>query len=116
MALSEYKPGSAFSDIVGRTSDVSHAAQQEPVRAREGAPNVLFIVLEETLAKQIERGGVPPGTVTPPPTRTVAWWNEMDGMQGVGSLTALLDVGPVTARGEWNGRPTWDGAERHRSD
>jgi arylsulfatase A-like enzyme len=48
MALKEYKPGSAFTGVVGRTFDVSSPAWPEPLRAREGAPNVLFIVQDDT--------------------------------------------------------------------
>src|SRR6516164_7793450 len=46
--LKEYKPGQAFSGVIGRTFDVSKPAWPEPIRAREGAPNVLFIVLDDT--------------------------------------------------------------------
>ncbi|MCE1246250.1 MAG: arylsulfatase [Firmicutes bacterium] len=48
MALNEYKPGTAFSGVIGRTFDVSTPAWPEPVRAKEGAPNILFIVLDDT--------------------------------------------------------------------
>ncbi len=48
MALKEYKPGTAFSGVIGRTFDVSSPAWPEPLRAREGAPNVLFIVQDDT--------------------------------------------------------------------
>ena len=48
MALKEYKPGTAFTGVIGRTFDQSSPAWPEPVRAREGAPNVLFIVLDDT--------------------------------------------------------------------
>jgi arylsulfatase A-like enzyme len=44
----EYKPGTAFPGVIGRTADVSKPAWPEPKRAREGAPNVLFIVLDDT--------------------------------------------------------------------
>ena len=47
MALKEYKPGSAFSGVIGRTFDVSQPAWPQPLRAKEGAPNVLFIVLDD---------------------------------------------------------------------
>jgi arylsulfatase A-like enzyme len=46
--LNEYKPGTAFPGVVGRTFDVSEPAWPEPLRAREGAPNVLFIILDDT--------------------------------------------------------------------
>src|SRR5262245_56378238 len=48
MALNEYKSGQAFSGVIGRTFDVSKPAWPAPNRAREGAPNVLFIVLDDT--------------------------------------------------------------------
>ena len=48
MALKEYKPGTAFSGVIGRTFDVSEPAWPEPLRARAGAPNVLFIVQDDT--------------------------------------------------------------------
>ncbi|MFC2030656.1 arylsulfatase [Chloroflexota bacterium] len=48
MTLKEYKPGTAFTGVVGRTYDQSEPAWPEPPRAREGAPNVLFIVLDDT--------------------------------------------------------------------
>ncbi|MBI4831419.1 MAG: arylsulfatase [Candidatus Lindowbacteria bacterium] len=48
MALKEYKPGSAFSGVIGRTFDVSEPAWPMPLRAKEGAPNVLFIVQDDT--------------------------------------------------------------------
>ena len=48
MALKEYKPGTAFNGVIGRTFDVSSPAWPEPLRAKEGAPNVLFIVQDDT--------------------------------------------------------------------
>lgn len=48
MSLKEYKPGQAFNGVIGRTFDVSQPAWPAPNRAREGAPNVLFIVLDDT--------------------------------------------------------------------
>ncbi|HEV7309633.1 arylsulfatase [Ensifer sp.] len=46
--LLEYKPGQAFPGVIGRTFDVSKPAWPEPRRAREGAANVLFIILDDT--------------------------------------------------------------------
>ncbi len=43
----EYKPGTAFPGIIGRTVDESTPAWPQPIRAREGAPNVLFFVLDD---------------------------------------------------------------------
>lgn len=48
MALKEYKPGTAFPGVIGRTPDVSSPAWPMPLRAKEGAPNVLFIVQDDT--------------------------------------------------------------------
>jgi arylsulfatase len=48
MGLKEYKQGQAFSGVIGRTFDVSEPAWPAPIRAREGTPNVLFIVLDDT--------------------------------------------------------------------
>jgi hypothetical protein len=48
MSLKEYKPGTAFTGVVGRTYDQSEPAWPEPNRTKEGAPNVLFIVLDDT--------------------------------------------------------------------
>ena len=46
--LTEYKPGTAFTGVIGRTFDVSAPAWPEPLRAKAGAPNVLFIILDDT--------------------------------------------------------------------
>ena len=43
--LTEYPAGQAFSGVIGRTFEVSKPAWPAPNRAKEGAPNVLFIVL-----------------------------------------------------------------------
>jgi arylsulfatase len=48
MSLKEYKPGSAFTGVIGRTFDVSSPAWPEPLRAKQGSPNVLFIVQDDT--------------------------------------------------------------------
>jgi arylsulfatase A-like enzyme len=48
MALSEYKSGTSFPGTIGRTAEASIPAWPEPNRAKEGAPNVLFIVLDDT--------------------------------------------------------------------
>ncbi|MDI2124998.1 arylsulfatase [Yinghuangia seranimata] len=48
MPVNEYKPGSAFPGVIGRTTDQSSPAWPEPMRAVPGAPNVLFIVLDDT--------------------------------------------------------------------
>ena len=48
MALKEYQPGTAFPGVMGRTIAESTPAWPSPVRAKAGAPNVLFIVLDDT--------------------------------------------------------------------
>ena len=48
MPLTEYKTGKTFPGVIGRTYDQSKPAWPEPIRAKEGAPNVLFIVLDDT--------------------------------------------------------------------
>lgn len=64
MPMKEYKPGSAFSGVVGRTFDVSEPAWPEPLRAKAGAPNVLFIVLDDTGFGQLGCYGSPINTPT----------------------------------------------------
>ena len=46
--LTEYKPGTAFPGVISRTEDESTPAWPEPLRAKQGAPNVLFIVEDDT--------------------------------------------------------------------
>ncbi|MBU8895854.1 arylsulfatase [Corallococcus sp. H22C18031201] len=48
MALKEYPRGSTFPGVIGRTWEQSSPAWPAPIRARQGAPNVLFIVLDDT--------------------------------------------------------------------
>ncbi len=62
MPLKEYKPGTAFTGVVGRTYDQSEPAWPEPPRAREGAPNVLFIILDDTGFGQLGCYGSPIAT------------------------------------------------------
>ena len=62
MGLKEYKPGTAFSGVIGRTFDVSSPAWPEPLRAKEGAPNVLFIVQDDTGFGQMGCYGSPIAT------------------------------------------------------
>jgi arylsulfatase A-like enzyme len=62
MALKEYKSGTAFSGVIGRTFDVSSPAWPEPVRAKEGAPNVIFIVQDDTGFGQMGCYGSPIAT------------------------------------------------------
>ena len=45
--LLEYKPGSTFPGVIGRTVTDSSPAWPESVRAKEGAPNVIFFILDD---------------------------------------------------------------------
>jgi hypothetical protein len=62
LPLNEYKPGTAFPGVIGRTTDVSTPAWPEPNRAKEGAPNVLFVVLDDTGFGQLGCYGSPIAT------------------------------------------------------
>ena len=62
MPVTEYEPGAAFPGVIGRTADESSPAWPAPVRAREGAPNVLFIVLDDTGFGQLGCYGSPIAT------------------------------------------------------
>ncbi len=62
MAIKEYKPGSAFPGVIGRTFDVSSPAWPMPRRAKAGAPNVLFLVLDDTGFGQLGCYGSPIST------------------------------------------------------
>ena len=59
MALKEYKPGTTFPGRMGRTIGESDPAWPSPVRAKEGAPNVLFIVIDDTGFGQLGCYGSP---------------------------------------------------------
>ncbi len=59
MGLKEYKPGTAFTGVINRTFEISTPAWPMPPRAKEGAPNVLFIVLDDTGFGQIGCYGAP---------------------------------------------------------
>jgi arylsulfatase len=60
--MKEYKPGQAFNGVVGRTFDVSKPSWPQPLRARQDAPNVLFIVLDDTGYGQLGCYGSPINT------------------------------------------------------
>ncbi|MFS6826837.1 arylsulfatase [Cyanobium sp. ATX-6F1] len=62
MPLNEYKSGAAFPGVIGRTADVSTPAWPEPNRAAEGAPNVLYLVLDDTGFGQLGCYGSPIAT------------------------------------------------------
>ena len=59
MSLKEYKTGTTFPGVIGRTVDRSSPAWPEPLRARKGSPNVLFIVLDDTGFGQLGCYGSP---------------------------------------------------------
>ncbi|ORB82837.1 arylsulfatase [Mycobacterium kansasii] len=48
MAITEYQPGTTFPGVIGRTADESTPAWPALKRPAEGAPNVVFIVLDDT--------------------------------------------------------------------
>ncbi len=62
MPLEEYEPGSAFPGVIGRTTEESSPAWPRPLRAREGSPNVLFIVLDDLGFAQLGCYGSPIAT------------------------------------------------------
>ena len=62
MAIREYKPGSAFPGTLGRTIAESTPAWPAPERAKAGAPNVLFIILDDTGFGQLGCYGAPMDT------------------------------------------------------
>ena len=48
MAITEYQPGTTFPGVIARTADESTPAWPAPKRPPEDAPNVVFIVLDDT--------------------------------------------------------------------
>jgi len=62
MGLTEYEPGTAFPGVIGRTTDESSPAWPRPLRAKQGSPNVLFIVLDDTGFGQLGCYGSPIAT------------------------------------------------------
>jgi arylsulfatase A-like enzyme len=62
MAIKEYKPGTAFPGRMGRTIEESEPAWPAPERAKAGAPNVLFIVIDDTGFGQLGCYGGPINT------------------------------------------------------
>ena len=47
MALNEYQPGTAFPGVIARTADESTPAWPAPKRPADGAPNLVFIVIDD---------------------------------------------------------------------
>ena len=64
MAMSEYKSGTAFTGVIGRTYDTSSPAWPQPLASKAGAPNVLFIVLDDVGFGQLGCFGGPCETPT----------------------------------------------------
>jgi arylsulfatase A-like enzyme len=62
MSIREYKQGTAFPGILGRTIAESEPAWPAPERAKPGAPNVLFIILDDTGFGQLGCYGAPINT------------------------------------------------------
>jgi hypothetical protein len=60
--LVKYKPGTSFPGVIGRTAGESSPAWPAPLRAKEGAPNVLFIALDDTGFGQLGCYGSPINT------------------------------------------------------
>jgi hypothetical protein len=78
MAIVEYEPGAAFPGVIGRTAGESTPAWPAPVRARQGTPNVLFIVLDDTGFGQLGCYGSP---------------IETPSLMGIWQATAARDLG-----------------------
>jgi arylsulfatase A-like enzyme len=55
--VTEYRQGSEFPGVIGRTVDESSPAWPAPSRAKEGAPNVLFFVLDDVGYGQLSAFG-----------------------------------------------------------
>jgi len=62
MGITEYPAGTAFPGVIGRTTDQSSPAWPQPVRAKPGSPNVLFIVLDDVGFGQLGCYGSPIAT------------------------------------------------------
>ena len=59
MAIKEYEPGTAFPGVMGRTIGESSPAWPQPLRAKPGSPNVLYLVLDDTGFGQLGCFGSP---------------------------------------------------------
>lgn len=57
MPVQEYEPGSPFPGVIGKTVDESTPAWPAPNRAVDGAPNVIFFVLDDVGFGQLEPFG-----------------------------------------------------------
>ena len=59
MPITEYRKGEPFPGVIGRTADESSPAWPAQMRAKEGTPNVLFVVLDDTGFGQLGCYGSP---------------------------------------------------------
>jgi arylsulfatase len=59
MAIKEYEAGTAFPGVMGRTIGESSPAWPQPLRAKPGSPNVLYLVLDDTGFGQLGCFGSP---------------------------------------------------------
>ncbi|HEU6445855.1 MAG TPA: arylsulfatase [Gaiellaceae bacterium] len=59
MPIVEYKKGEPFPGVIGRTADESSPAWPAQLRARDAAPNVLFVVMDDTGFGQLGCYGSP---------------------------------------------------------
>jgi len=55
--IEEYEPGTPFPGVLGRTVEESRPAWPRPSRADDGAPNVLFFVLDDVGYGQLSSFG-----------------------------------------------------------
>jgi len=55
--LKTYKDGTPFTGVIGRTTEESSPAWPEPLRSPEGAPNVIFFVLDDVGYGQLSSFG-----------------------------------------------------------
>jgi arylsulfatase A-like enzyme len=62
MSLTEYEPGTTFPGRMGRTVSESEPAWPAPLRSEPGAPNVVYIVLDDTGYGQFGCYGAPINT------------------------------------------------------
>jgi hypothetical protein len=53
MAIVEYQQGTKFPGTIGQTVSESTPAWPQPIRARDGAPSVLFFVLDDVGYRQL---------------------------------------------------------------
>ena len=56
MGLSEYEPGAAFPGVIGRTTDVSSPVWPVAARPAPVTPNVLVVVLDDTVPQVTAMG------------------------------------------------------------